>query len=81
MEPYEQILNLLSAEDYLPVRKEAIPSILKLDPEKSKEAGQLIDQMLKSGEIVRLKKDKICLPNDADLVSGNILFRQNGAAT
>ncbi len=65
----------------MPVRKEAIPSILKLKPEKSKEAGQLIDQMLKSGEIVRLKKDKICLPNDADLVSGKILFRQNGAAT
>ncbi len=81
MELYEQILNLLSAEDYVPVRKEAIPSVLKLGPQESNEAGQLIDQMLKSGEIVRLKKDKICLPNDADLVSGKILFRQNGAAT
>ena len=81
MELYEQILNLLSAEDYVPVRKEAIPSMLKLGPQDSKEASQLIDQMLKSGEIVRLKKDKICLPNDADLVSGKILFRQNGAAT
>lgn len=81
MELYEQILNLLSAEDYVPVRKEAIPSMLKLGPQEAKAAGQLIDQMLKSGEIVRLKKDKICLPNDADLVSGRILFRQNGSAT
>ena len=81
MELYEQILNLLSAEDYVPVRKEAISATLKLNPQETKEAGQLILKMLESGEIVRLKKDKICLPDDADLVSGKILFRQNGAAT
>ena len=81
MELYEQILNLLSAEDYVPVSKEAIPATLKLNSEETKAASQLISQMLESGEIVRLKKDKICLPDDADLVSGKILFRQNGAAT
>ena len=37
--------------------------------------------MLESGEIVSLKKDKLSLPHDADLVSGQILFRQNGSAT
>ncbi len=81
MELYEQILNLLGAEDYVPVRKKAISTMLKLGPEETQEADQLIDRMLESGEIVRLKKDKICLPIDADLVSGRILFRQNGSAT
>lgn len=81
MELHEQILNLLGAEDYVPVRKEAILTLLKLDSKETEEANQLISQMLESGEIVRLKKDKICLPTDADLISGKILFRQNGSAT
>lgn len=81
MELYEQILNLLGAENYVPMRKDAISAMLKLGPKQSKEASELIGRMLEDGEIVRLKKDKICLPDDADLVSGKILFRQNGAAT
>ena len=80
MELHDQILNLLGSKDYVPVRPGTIPEILKLGPKEAKQALQLLDQMLEDGEIVRLKKDKICLPDDADLVSGRILFRQNGAA-
>ncbi len=80
MELQDQILNLLGSEDYVPVRPGTIPTLLKLGPKEAKQAIQLLDQMLENGEIARLKKDKICLPDDADLVSGKILFRQNGAA-
>ena len=80
MELHEQILNLLGSKDYVPVRPGAIPTILKLDSEQTKQAVQLLDQMLENGEIVYLKKDKLSLPNDADLVSGKVLFRQNGSA-
>ena len=80
MELQDQILNLLGSEDYVPVRPGTIPTLLKLGSKEAKQAIQLLDQMLENGEIVRLKKDKVCLPDDADLVSGKILFRQNGAA-
>ncbi len=80
MELHDQILNLLGSEDYVPVRPGTIPGLLKLGPEEAKQTIQLLDQMLEDGEIVRLKKDKVCLPVDADLVSGKIFFRQNGAA-
>lgn len=34
----------------------------------------------KDGRIVRLKRDRLCLPRDADLVTGRIAFRQSGSA-
>jgi ribonuclease R len=81
MELRSQLLKLFGAKDYVPLsRKEAI-SVLRLSPESAQEAHVLIDKMLESGEIARLKKDKLCIPQDADLVSGRILFRQSGAAT
>lgn len=63
------------------MRREEIIAVLKLGPKEAKQANSLLDQMLERGEIARLKKDKLCIPDDADLVSGRILFRQNGAAT
>lgn len=80
MELQNQILNLLSSDDYVPLQREAILQILKLDPKKTKQADQLISQMLENGEIVRLKKNRLCLPEEADLISGRIIFRQNGSA-
>jgi ribonuclease R len=63
------------------MRGEEIFAVLKLGPKDVNDAEHLIEQMLERGEIARLKKDKLCIPDDADLVSGRIMFRQNGAAT
>lgn len=76
-----QLLKLFGAKDYVPLNRQEIISVLKLSPEDAKAAHALLDQMLESGEVARLKKDKLCIPEDADLVSGRILFRQSGAAT
>ena len=81
MDLHPRILKLLGAKDYVPMRRADIYSDLNLSRDEVTEADQLIDQMLESGEIARLKKDKLCIPDHADLVSGRILFRQNGAAT
>ena len=75
------LLRLFSAPDYIPMRREELFAVLRLRPQDVKKANRLIDQMLERGELARLKKDKLCLPDDADLISGRILFRQNGAAT
>jgi len=81
MELRQLLLKLFSTQDYVPMRREEAFAVLKLDPNDVKEANHLIDQMLEHGELACLKKDKLCIPDDADLVSGRILFRQNGAAT
>ena len=62
------------------MRRMEIISVLKLDQDETKEAHTLLDQMLERGEIARLKKDRLCIPEDADLVSGRMIFRQSGSA-
>ncbi|MDG1300216.1 MAG: RNB domain-containing ribonuclease [Opitutae bacterium] len=81
MELRSQLLQLLRTKDYVPMRREAIFAVLKLSSNEIKNGHHLLDQMLERGELARLKKDKLCIPDDADLVSGRIMFRQNGAAT
>ncbi len=81
MDLRQKLLTLFGAKDYIPLRREEILTVLKLDKDETKNAHRLIDQMLERGEVARLKKDRLCIPEDADLVSGRILFRQSGAAT
>ena len=81
MDLRQTIFKLFSAEDYIPLSREEIIVVLKLNSDQSLLAQRLFDEMLQHGEIARLRKDKLCIPEDADLVSGRILFRQSGAAT
>lgn len=76
----QKLLRLLGAEDYVPLRRMEIMSVLKLDKDQTKEMHALLDEMLERGEIARIKKDRLCIPEQADLISGRILFRQSGAA-
>ncbi len=81
MDLKDKLLTLLKAEDFIPMRREEIAGALKLDKPGRRTLNALLDDMLESGEIARLKKDRLCIPEDADLVSGRIVFRQSGSAT
>ena len=80
MDLRQKLLKLLGAKDYVPMRRMEIISVLKFDQDATKEAHTLLDKMLEQGEITRLKKDRLCIPEDADLVSGRLIFRQSGSA-
>jgi ribonuclease R len=80
MDLRQKLLKLFGAKDYLPMRRMEIVSVLKLNEKDTKEAHTLIDQMLERGEIARLKKDRLCIPEHADLISGRIIIRQSGSA-
>jgi ribonuclease R len=58
-----------------------IVNVLRLNRDQTKLAQELMDEMLERGEIAKVKKDRICIPEHADLVSGRIMFRQSGSAT
>lgn len=74
------ILKLLRAPDYTPMRADKIIAVLRLKAEAAKQARKLIQKMLENGELSILKKERISLSKKDDHVSGQILFRQNGAA-
>jgi ribonuclease R len=80
MDIRQKLLKLLGAKDYVPMRRMEIITVLKLDQDATKEAHTLLDKMLEQGEIARLKKDRLCIPEDADLISGRLIFRQSGSA-
>ena len=76
----ERILSHLSESSYVPVACETLAKQWRL---KSKERPQLareISALVRSGAIVLVKGDRLCLPKVADLVTGKISFRQSGSA-
>ncbi|MEC7273671.1 MAG: RNB domain-containing ribonuclease, partial [Verrucomicrobiota bacterium] len=77
----KRILTLFGNRDYVPMRRTEITAVLKLQEDQSKQAHKVIEQMLERGEITYIKKDRLCIPEDTDLVSGRIIFRQGGSAT
>ncbi len=80
MDVRKALIKLLRAPDYVPMREEALLAVLRLDRDKLKQARKLIRSMVGKGELVHVKKDRLCIPSDADLVSGYIHFRQSGSA-
>ncbi|MGC6455833.1 MAG: ribonuclease R [Coraliomargaritaceae bacterium] len=80
MDVRKALLKLLRAPDYVPMRDEALLAVLRLSPDKQKQARKLIRSMINRGELVYVKKGRLCIPSDADLVSGYIHFRQSGSA-
>ena len=81
MDLRKRILTLFGNIDYVPMRRTEITTVLKLQKDQSQQAHKVIEQMLESGEITYIKKDRLCIPEDTDLVSGRIIFRQSGSAT
>jgi ribonuclease R len=80
MDLRKKLIALFKDPDYVPIRQEEIISVLKLGPDPAKRARKILMQLLNSGEIATIKKDRLCLTNDANLVSGCIQFRQSGSA-
>ncbi len=67
--------------DYTPATPGELAETLSI-PEKQKDSFfEELKQLQATGHIVRLKRDRLCLPRDADLVTGIIFFRQTGKAS
>lgn len=71
----------MEKEDYVPLTIQQLAETLNLSKSQVTELQGVIDESLGEGSIVRLKKNRYCLPKDADLITGVIRFRQSGAAT
>ncbi len=65
---------------YVPQTASEIANQLNLKGGRRTKFYEEIKALLRNGIIVKLKKDRLCLPADADLISGIIKFRQSGTA-
>ena len=75
-----KITEFMQSEDYLPLSIDQLAKRLKLNQADRSRFKTEINRMVRNGVIVRLKKDRLCLTGDADLISGRIRFRPSGLA-
>lgn len=75
-----RLMELMLREDYIPLNAQELGESLNLGKSQVEELQGIIDECLKIGTLVKLKKNRYCLPRDADLITGIIRFRQSGAA-
>jgi len=72
------IQNLLASRDYRPMRISEIISILKIPPAERGRVRRVMDHLLNEGVVVRVRKDRLVLPSEADLVTGRIQMHEKG---
>lgn len=76
-----QLLEILKDPGYIPLSTERLAEKMGVPESKFPAFKREINQHLKQGTLVRLKKNRLCLPRDADLITGKLRFRQSGSAT
>ena len=80
MDHTDRILQLMRRKNYTPLNLEDLAEKLNVAQEEIPDFRKNIDRLLHAGTITRIKRNRYCLPRDADLVTGTIRFRQSGAA-
>ncbi len=80
MDIHEKIQKLLASPNYHPMHRAELARVLRIPPQKRNEFRRVLSDMLDSGSIVRIRKNKFVLPKEADLVVGRIEFSERGFA-
>ena len=70
----------MARRDYVPAAAEAIAKQWRLKPKDRRNFFREIEELTAAGRIVAIKGDRLCLPQEASLVTGTINFRQKGSA-
>ncbi len=74
------IQSLLADKNYHPLRRAEIAARLRLKPAERVEFRRVLEEMVRRGEVVRIRQDRFVLPQQADLVTGTIQFNEKGFA-
>ncbi|MEM9227745.1 MAG: RNB domain-containing ribonuclease, partial [Verrucomicrobiota bacterium] len=80
MEVEEKILSHLGLKSYTPLNQPDLIAALELTKREEKRYRRALNKLLDDGLIVKIKRDRFVLPQDANLVTGIIKFRQSGRA-
>ncbi|OYV48399.1 MAG: hypothetical protein B7X06_01425 [Verrucomicrobia bacterium 21-51-4] len=80
MDLTEQLLALLKGPTYVPQTLKGLTQLLGVRRKDERELKRIINYWVSTGELVRIKADRFCLPSDADLVTGILHVRPSGDA-
>ena len=80
METEEKIIEFMRRKDYTPLRLDELHKALGGDGKFFRKLKKILPRMVRAGTIAQVKRDRYCLPSDADLVTGKIIFRTGGSA-
>jgi ribonuclease R len=73
------LYKYLSDPKYVPVPLERIIEDLGFKRAQARSFKRMVSELLLQGSLVRIKGDRICLPKEADLITGIIHFRPDGS--
>ena len=76
----DRLLARLREPGYVPANETDLARLLHLNKKERRALAFEVRRLLATGELVRIKGDKLCEPGEVDLVTGRISFRQNGSA-
>ncbi|MFO7726444.1 MAG: hypothetical protein R6V45_12955, partial [Oceanipulchritudo sp.] len=76
-----RILEILRDPEYIPLSVDRLAARMEVPEKEFTAFKKEVSQHLRQGTLVKLKKNRVCLPRDADLITGKIRFRQSGSAT
>jgi ribonuclease R len=76
----ERLLTHLARRDYVPTPAAAIAKEWRLDARGRRTFFAEVGRLVRAGRLALIKGDRLCLPQEADLVTGTITFRQKGSA-
>jgi ribonuclease R len=75
-----RVLKLLAAPGAQPLDKVELSKKLGFSSDRRAELRRVLDELERSGSVVRIRKDRYVLPQEADLVTGTIQIHPNGNA-
>ena len=76
----ERIVAATGTPDYTPLTVKELFRCLQPIGASWSGFRSVIGKLLREGVIVRVKQDRLCQPHDADLMVGELVFRQSGSA-
>lgn len=76
----DRVLQHLSHRDYVPVSADKLGREFRLNTKDRRKLAQEVRDLIRTGTVVLVKGDRLCLPKEADLITGKISFRQGGSA-
>ncbi|MCM2275775.1 MAG: hypothetical protein NDI75_13385, partial [Candidatus Didemnitutus sp.] len=76
----DRVLQHLSHRDYVPVSADKLGREFRLNTKDRRKFNHEVHELVRTGTIVLVKGDRLCLPKEADLITGRISFRQGGSA-
>ena len=76
----ERLFAHLSQRKYVPASAATIAKLWHVKTKERRAFYAEVGQLVRAGKLAVIKGDRLCLPQEASLVTGKIIFRQKGSA-